>query len=445
MADNEEAQIEVARAEALYDLDELQAQNAALRQQLDEALEAKGTRGIPRRPLSIAAAIIGAIFLPIAVITVWTHNTLLDTDEYVATVAPLAEDENIQEAISFRVTEQVAEAADFKSIAQDALPPNAQVLAAPIEAGAKNLIAETVEKALATPQFADLWEASSRQSHEALLPLIEGRSTDLIGTEEGRVVLKLGSVAEDALGRVDEAMNTTLVTQIPPEQLEAEIVLIESKELAQAQGLARFITRMSWLSLILAVAFLAGAFFLSENRRVGVRRLGLAIAVPMVLCVLAYAWARSQYLAGLPSDVHNPAAAEAVFDILTAFLLRAFRAMLVLGALLVIGAWVAGPSSAAAKVRESWDTLLGRASASGEGREPGPITRSIANNEHTLLTVVAALGALTLVIWSHPTGLAILFVAIVTLAVMGFVRIAAEVARRGDTPAEQESSSVSSG
>ena len=41
--------------------------------------------------------------LPIAVLTVWARNTVLDTDQYVATVAPLAEDEdNTATTMGFR-------------------------------------------------------------------------------------------------------------------------------------------------------------------------------------------------------------------------------------------------------------------------------------------------------------------------------------------------------
>lgn len=85
-----------------------------------------GGPGWQRRWLSITCAVLAAIVLPVAVLTVWARSTLLDTSEYVATVAPLAADEDIQEAISFQVTETVAEAADYRAIAEDALPEDAQ-------------------------------------------------------------------------------------------------------------------------------------------------------------------------------------------------------------------------------------------------------------------------------------------------------------------------------
>ena len=162
----------------------------------------------------------------------------------------------------------------------------------------------------------------------------------------------------------------------------------------------------------------------------------------MVLALLAYAWARDQYVTGLPDDVHNPAAAAAIFDILTRFVLRTFRALLVLGALVMLGAWVSGPSTSAAKVRSWWDTLLGRAGDAGADRDPGPIPRWAAVHERALLIGAGVLGALTLVTWTHPTGMVVLLIFVVTLLAMGGLRLLAEVGRRADATPEDQAGDV---
>ena len=422
----------------LSHVEQLQAENEALRRELAGATKPAGGQGWRRRWLSITCAVLAAILLPVAVLTVWARNTALDTGEYVATVAPLADDENVQEAVSFRVTEVVAEAADFGAIAEEALPEDAQLLAGPIEAGARSLIEQLVNNIVASPAFAELWEEANRVAHENLVPLLKGESSDLVDTADGRVVLRLGSVAQSVVESLDERLGTELATQIPAEQLEAELVLIDSTELANVQTQLRWLDNLSWFSLILAVALLAGAVLFAERRRLGGRRLGLAVVVSMLLALLAYAWARDQYLASLPADVHNPDAAAATFDILTRFVQRAFRALLILGVLVMLGAWVVGPSTTAAKIRAGWDTLLGRAVESGADRELGPIPQTVANHERALLLATAALGALILVLWTHPTGIVVLVIVVVTLLALGAIRLLAEVARRADTTPEDE-------
>lgn len=412
------------------ELARLREENASLRQRIADDSE-KPNKGYRRRWLSITCAVLGAILLPFAVLTVWSRSTMLDTGELVSTVGPLVEDEDIQEAASFRVTEAVAEAADFRSLAEEALPEEAQILAGPIEAGAKNLVNEVVAGLVASDLFADLWRTALTESHSAIVPLLEGRDSDLVGTSEGRVVVKLDSVATEALSRVNEQFGTEF--ELSDEQLEgAQVVLIESDELADVQGAVRLFDNLTWFTVILALLFLAGAVFFAERRRRGVRRLGLGIVISMVLTLLLLAWARELYLSGLPDDVHNPDAAAAIFDILVRFLRQALRTMLVIGLVLLAGAWVMGPSSSAARVRGWWDTLLGRASESGADREPGAVLRFVAERERPLMIGAAVLGGLALVLWTHPTGWVVLFLVVVTLLVMGAIRIGAEVVRRSD-------------
>jgi len=422
----------------LAELEKLRAENDGLRRQLGSVQASDEGRGWRRRWLSIACAVLAAILLPSAVFTVWARNTVLDTDQYVSTVAPLAGDEEIQEAITFRVTEAVSDAADFRSIAEETLPEEAQILAGPIEAGAERVIAEVVGGIVATSEFAALWEDTNRVAHENVASLLKGESNDVVATADGRVVLQLGSVAQQAVVRLDERLGTDLAEQIPAEELDAEFVLVDSSELADAQTAVGWLDNLSWFSAILALGLFVGVVMFAEDRRSGVRRFGIALVVPMLLALLAYAGARDQYLAGLADDVHNPDAAAAVFDILTQFLLRAFRSLLVLGVLVLLGAWVMGPSASAGKVRVWWDTLLGRAGQAGADRDPGPIPRWAAGHERALLIGAGALGALTLVAWTRPTGLVVLLVVALTLLAMGGLRLVAEVGRRADATVDDQ-------
>ncbi len=420
------------------ELEQLRAEVERLREQLSEADRQVAEDGGPARPkwrrrwLSITCAVLAAILLPAAIITVWTRNTVLDTDEYVSTVAPLAQDEDVQEVVTFRVTEAVAEAADFRTIAEEALPPEAQVLAGPIEAGAESFISEVVGVVVASDQFAQLWEDANRAAHGNIVPLLEGRGNDVVATEEGRVVLKLSEVAVQAVGLVDERLGTGLADQIPEEALDAELVLVDSDELADVQGLVRLIDNLSWISVVLVLVLLVGTVLFAEDRRLGTRRLGLAIALPALLCLLGYAWARDQYLSGLPADVHSPDAAAAIFDILTRFLFRSLRTMLVIGVVVLLGAWVVGSSDTARRVQGWWDTLLGRASDAGADREIGGLPIFVAAHERALMIGAASLAALTLVLWNHPTGLVVLLVALLAVVVIFAIRALGAIGRRAD-------------
>lgn len=416
------------------ELDRLREENAALKAQLTTPGESAKAPGRGRRWGSIICAVVGAIILPLAVITVWTRNTILDTDQYVETVAPLAENEDIQEAISFRVTEAIAEAADFRKLAEDTLPPAAAILAGPIESGAKNLIQEIVDGLVSSDAFARVWEDVNRIGHENLVKVLTGDGNDVVDTDGGRVVLKLGPFAEEVVKELDDLLGTEFADSIPTEQLDAEFVLVDSDDLANVQDALGLLDAMSWITLILAIGLLLAAVLLAEKRRLGFRRLGIALVVPTVITLLVYSWARGQYVGALPADVHNPDAASAFFDIMTRFIPQALRAILVLGVIVLLGAWVTGPSRWAAEVRSWWDSLLGRASdASGDG-EAGAIPQWVAAHQRTLYIATIVLGILALVVWTRPTGLVVVFLVIVFLLIIGGIRLIAEVGRRAVEP-----------
>lgn len=417
-------------------LEELSLENDLLREELTAPPDQGEQQGWQRRWLSIVCAVLGALLLPVAVLTVWARNTMLDTDEYVATVAPLAEDENIQEAVALQVTDAVTEAVDIRGVAEEVLPGEAAVLAGPIEAGASDFIFDLVKGVVASSEFSDVWTEANRLAHSNVVPILTGEDSEAVNTSGGRVVVNLGSVAEEAVIGVDESLGTELASQVPIEEIDAEIVLVESNELADVQGLMRVIDNLSWFSLILALGFLVGAVAFSEQRRLGARRLGIAVMVPMLLSLVAYAVVRQRYLAGIPSEVVYPDALAATFDILTSFLARAFRSLLVLGLLILLGAWVVGPSHTAGRVRNAWDTLLGRAGANAADREVGPIPRAVAANEQAFLVAAAVLGGAALVLWTNPTGFVVLLLALATAVAMGVIRLVAEVGRRGGTEPE---------
>jgi hypothetical protein len=414
------------------ELELLRTENATLRNQLTTTPAPTASPGRGRRMSSIICAVVGAILLPFAVITVWTQQTILDTDAYVETVAPLADNEDIQAAVTFQVTEAVAEAADFRSIAEETLPPAAAVLAGPIESGAKSLIQEVVAGLVASDAFADLWEDVNRIGHDNVVKVLKGDGNEVVETSGGRIVLKLGPFAKEAIKEVDAILGTNLAESIPAETIDQEFVIVESSDLSDVQDALGLLDALSWITVILALGLLAAAVLLAENRRLGFRRAGIAIVAPVIIALVLYAWARGQYNNSLSANVNNPDAATAFFDITTRFVLRSFRALLTLGLVFLLGAWVAGPSASATKVRVWWDQLLGRASEAGAEREVGPVPTWVASHQRALSIATVVVGVLALALWTRPTGWVVILVVVAVLLVLGAIRLFAEVGRRAD-------------
>jgi hypothetical protein len=171
---------------------------------------------------------------------------------------------------------------------------------------------------------------------------------------------------------------------------------------------------------------------LSRPRRLGFLRLGIAIVVPMTISLLLYSWVRSRYVGGLPDDVHNPDAAAAFFDITTRFVPRDMGVLLVIGLVILFLAWLFGPTGWAGRSRAWWNRVVGRAGDASADRDVGEMPRWVSEHQRALLVGAVALGALTLLVWTRPTGLVVLMVIVVVALLMGATSVLAEIGRRAN-------------
>jgi hypothetical protein len=413
------------------EVERLRAENERLRAEVDEVHEVRDASRSRRRRgvLSIALVVLGALLLPIAVMTVWTRNQLLDTDRYLETITPLGSDPAVVNALSTRISNEVTAAIDVKSLAQEALPENAQFLAAPIAAGASTLVHEATTRLLRSDQFETLWVEANRTGHDGLVAVLTGRKGKVVDTENGKVVISLGPLVQEVLNRVDDQFGTDISSRIPASKINIKYTLVDSPQLAKLQNQVRWLDRLSYFSVVLALACFVGAVFAATERRKGLLRVGVGVAVSMLIALVAMSIARTQYLSHLPSQVQSTAAASAVFETLTRFLLQAFRVLFVVGAVILFAAWVAGPSRAATWVRTVWNRALGRGSSGLGGTvELGPVPAWVGAHLGLLRAAVAVVAALALVLWTRPTGKVVLLIAVVALVLLAILQVLGGIA-----------------
>ncbi len=425
------------------ELARLKAENESLRAEMTGDSATRHTNRARRRRhvAAVLLVVLGSAMLPVSVLTVWVRNQVFDTDRYVDTVQPLASDPSVQSAVANRIGKKVSDEVDFKTLAEEVLPQEASFLAVPIAAGADNLIDQAARKLVESEEFKRLWVEANRIGHDGLVAAITGRKGDVISTEDGAVVLNLGGLAQKVLEEIDKQFGLDLAGKIPAEKLDVQFVLVDSRQLANVQAGARMLDRLSWLSVIIALGLLGGSVVAEPDRRKGLRNVGLGIALSMIVLLLAFGLGRDLYLANLPEGVERPDAATAIFDTLTRFILQSTRVLFVLGAVLVVGAWLGGPSASASRIRGYWDRLLGRGSAAaGSAVDLGPAPRWVARHLNTLRAVILVAAAVVLLAWDRPTGKVVLLIAVLTLIPLAAVQLFAGIAATaGDRPLDSPS------
>ena len=217
------------------------------------------------------------------------------------------------------------------------------------------------------------------------------------------------------------------------DEIEAEYVVLESEDLARAQDALDLLDTLGWLVPVVTLVLAALVILVVADRRRAVRRLGLALVLSTLVTVALVAVLRNRVL----DAAVDQEAAAVTYDTLLRFLHRALRAVLVLGVVVLIGAWLVGPGGSAQRVRAWWADLVGRA---GDLRDPdttGPVPVWVAGHRSALQVVAVAVAGLAVVLWDRPTGWVIVVIALLLLVALGAIGVLARIGERAAPPPDE--------
>jgi hypothetical protein len=364
-----------------------------------------------RRIVGTILLIVGCVLVPLSLSAVWVRNTLLDTDNYVSTVSPLASDPAVEQAVANRVTDALFTNADAEQRISKALPARASFLAEPLANGVRTAIERVTLRLAQSDRFETLWERVNRRAHGALVKVLTGGGSR-VTTENGAVAVNVEQIVENVKKRLDDRGITIFDdVKVPPDK--QQLVIMQSEDLEKVQGAVDLLQTLAWVIPFVALACFAAAIALSRNRRRTVQRgaIGVAIAVAVMLVLLKAG--RNLYLDAVTTKKSTPGAAGAIWDQLTSFLRTAGLTAMVLALVIAFAAWVVGPSSAAVKVRGWWHRALGPRGSDAEATPAGPVATFVAHSKALLRGVGVAIAFVVLIAWNHPTPLTVLVIAIV--------------------------------
>lgn len=333
---------EVLRAE----IERLKAENERLA--AVPSPEQKSARA--RTNWALVIAVVSALLFAVAVPALWLNRVVFDTETWVETVAPLAQDPAIQDAVAAAASDAIIEQLDATARLEALLPDQLDQFAPMLASSVEGAIRSQAVNIVRSEQFATVWEEINRKGHEALLTAITGREGAL-SIQGGVFTLDTGELVDmikDAL----EGRGLGLVARIPTEAVDREIVLYQSDAIAAAGPIVDGIQSAAMVIPLLAIGLAIAAFALAADRRRVALWLGAGITIgailPLQLLYLGQYTAVVQVasLASIPTD-----AAQSAFDIIFAGLVTANQTLAVFGLLIWFGAIVAGPARWAVALR----------------------------------------------------------------------------------------------
>jgi hypothetical protein len=362
-----------------------------------------GEHGAWRRRLLNLLLIVYLIAIGLAVPSIWARNQLLDTDRFVRTVAPLAENEDIQNGIVNRVSSYVSTAVADSAVVSGG---EREALAAVVPAVTSVAIENVTRSVVTSPEFAPLWEEAARVAHTGLEALLTGGTSPYFSSEKGQVAIELSAIVSAVQ---NELANRGVAVTLPTTNV--QYVLFESDELSSLQEITKVVDELAVILPIVALIALIAFVVLSASRRGALiaASLGLAVMMATVLVfILANRWL---YLRAL-SDSVNQDAARATFDILTYYLRLALRVLSVIGVALAALLYF---------TRKIGVPGLGRQSLSERWPSVGKLETAVAGNKWLAGAALTSLVVLLLAIWD---GLTIEWALIISLlGLIGLVLI----------------------
>jgi hypothetical protein len=416
----------VLSADERAELERLRTEVANLRSQVSAAPAAapeQPTVPPPSRPRrqrwrSVVATlliVVGCILAPLSAVAVWSKNLITNTDRYVTTVAPLARDPAIQNAVANKITTEIFSRLDVPGITNQAvdaladrgLPPlvatQLHALSGPLSDGVQSFVRTEVGKVVASDAFADAWVTANRSAHQALVAALTGQTGQGVTIANGTVSINLGPFIQVVKQRlVDRGFD--LANRIP--DINPSFTVLQSDLITKAQGAFSLLNTLgNWLPVVMLILLALGVYVAKGHRRALVGA-GLGLAASMVVLALGIFLLRSIYLNALPLGVLDHDAAASFYDTLVRFLRLGLRTVLVFGLVIALAGFLTGRSITAVRARAGISKGVAwlRGGAEKAGFRTGPVGAWVYTYKRVLWIAVIAIAALVLVFWDQPTG-----------------------------------------
>jgi hypothetical protein len=294
----------------------------------------------PRRTSgrSILAAffwLLACLAILVASVTLWAHQTILTEEGWGGVVAGVASDPEVIQATSQRVVDRVSESLDISGKVAEVLPDEMDALAGVMTRVVQQRVAEGLANVASSEQFQDAFVAVNERAHEAAMKVIRGGESAAVTSSEGTISLNVFPLIGSALTGLQEAGIIPADMDLPdlanyepdadrvatlegilgrdlPDDI-GTITLVQSDRLATVQDAVRLFDVVTVVTIVLAIAFVLIALWLSRRRL----RMIVWLAIGSVVALLLGRFVTRlvvEDITGALREAENGAAVRGVVD-----------------------------------------------------------------------------------------------------------------------------------
>ena len=293
--------------------------------------------------------VVGTLILLISSLTVWVKRQALDNDAWTNTSAKLLQNDDIRQALSVYIVDQLYQNGNVEQRLQQRLPPNLSGLAGPIAGALREPAQTAVDRFLERPRVQAAWKKANSVAQKQLVAILEGKSTGSISTGNGEVTLDLHQFITNVGAQL--GIGSRIASSLPADA--GQITIMKSGQLDAAQKSLKVLKALSWILIFAALAAFAGAIWLapSGSRREALRIVAFAFILVGILLLVIRKVAESYIVNALTSGESLRKAADATWLIGTSLLAQVAWSLIIYGVVALIGVVLAGPYQWARRFR----------------------------------------------------------------------------------------------
>lgn len=391
-----------------------------------------------RSILSGLVLVFVVVLAPVAVLGSWAQMQLVDTQRFVDTFAPLADEPEIQTLVADQVKRGIEDKVDTDALVSDVfdglnalnLPPKAKealgLLETPAANGVRSSIDRAVQKLVISDRFSIIWENALRETHARTISALSGESAGVAVIGEDNVLyLELGPIIA---GARQELINQGFGFGERIPDIDRSLPLAKADSFVLLQTLYQIGTTAGyWLPWFLLALFAAGVFA-AQNRSRAISLSGLGLAGSLATLAAGIGIGRRFFINSVSPEIMPSATAEVIFNQITELMFASVVALIWLFLAMVIGAWLSGGSRTAHKFRSVWDTVFAsiRDTMVDKGLSTGRFGQLLDRYRSSVLVLITVVGVASILL-NRPASTPGVLWAMVGIG-MGFVVV--EVLRR---------------
>lgn len=308
---------------------------------------------------STAVIVVAAVLLPLSIVSGWARTQLVDEDAFTATLAPLSQAVEVQDAVIAASTTAIDERLDTAALTGtvidglidlgmgDRAAQALRRLEGPAATALQQLVHVAVADAVRSDAFSTVWEQVVRRSHRALTVAATSDGGGVVQTADG-LGIQIGAIVAAVEERL-VAQGAPLAPFIPEVD---HVVIIGSGDTLSAirTGYAFGVALGGWMPVVTAVLFIGGVV-LARRRAAALARAGIAAGIGSAILLIAAGVGRPWVASSATQADFSSAAALAIYDRLLAGAVGTAVVVLIVALVLVGAGWLAGASQRAVALR----------------------------------------------------------------------------------------------